>query len=253
MNGPRAQEWAEVAERFGADIEQVRRDHLISHVLGAISAAVPTRDIVFFGGTALSRTYQTQPRLSEDIDLIAVGPRSRVAADLEAAIGTGLARSHGAVTWRPPLTRTTGSQPAVLVVEDGSSVQLQLVEGSGYNWPTDLRDIEQRYWDAPPARLQVLTGPAAAAAELAAWMERHAARDLYDLWALAERELITPDALAVFTRFGPIGRAPGPWAFAHGIDETDWRAALGHQARLETSGEHALDVVRAAWTAAASA
>lgn len=50
-------EWAAVAERFGADLEQVRRDHLISHVLAAIAADVPTDDLVFFGGTALSRTH----------------------------------------------------------------------------------------------------------------------------------------------------------------------------------------------------
>jgi predicted nucleotidyltransferase component of viral defense system len=138
---------------------------------------------VFFGGTALSRTYLTASRLSEDLDLIAVAPRSQVAADLQAAIRTGLARSHGAVTWRPALTATTGSQPAVLIVDDQTSVQLQLVEGSGYTWPTEVDDLEQRYADAPPARMTVLTAPGAAAAKLSAWIERRAPRDLYDLWA----------------------------------------------------------------------
>lgn len=69
-------EWAAVADRFGADMEQVRRDHLISHLLAAIAAHVSTDDGVFFGGTALSRTFLTDARLSEDVDLIALAPRA---------------------------------------------------------------------------------------------------------------------------------------------------------------------------------
>ena len=87
MNGQWQTEWAAVADRFGVDMEQVRRDHLISHVLAAISAGVSSTDVVFFGGTALSRTYLTASRLSEDLDLIAVAPRSHVAAALQTAIG----------------------------------------------------------------------------------------------------------------------------------------------------------------------
>lgn len=37
-------EWQRVADQFGVDMEQVRRDHLISHVLAAISAHAPTSD-----------------------------------------------------------------------------------------------------------------------------------------------------------------------------------------------------------------
>jgi len=251
VNGHWQTEWAAVADRFGVDMEQVRRDHLISHVLAAISAGVPRTDVVFFGGTALSRTYLTVSRLSEDLDLIAVAPRSQVAAALQTTIRTGLARSHGAATWRPALTATTGSQPAVLIVDDQTSVQLQLVEGSGYTWPTEVHDLEQRYADAPPARMTVLTAPGAAAMKLAAWIERRAPRDLYDLWALAERGLITPEAVAVFVTRGPFGQPPGEWVFSAGIDEQDWRAALGHQTRLSIRADQALAVVRRAWLTAA--
>jgi predicted nucleotidyltransferase component of viral defense system len=44
-----------VAETFGVDDAQVRRDHLISHLLAAISAEA-AEEIVFFGGTALARS-----------------------------------------------------------------------------------------------------------------------------------------------------------------------------------------------------
>ncbi|WP_432457964.1 nucleotidyl transferase AbiEii/AbiGii toxin family protein [Cellulomonas iranensis] len=206
-------EWAAVAERFGVDMEQVRRDHLISHLLGAIAAGVPSDDVVFFGGTALSRTYLTDARLSEDIDLIAVAPRADVATQIEAAVRRGLARSHGRPTWRPALSATSGSRPTTVGVEGTASVQVQLLGGEGYLWPTQVRDIDQRYSDAPPARLRTLTAAGFAAAKLSAWMDRHAPRDLYDLWALAERRLIDAEALDVFTRCGPQGRPPASWVF----------------------------------------
>lgn len=59
MSSPQHDEWAAVADGFGVDLEQVRRDHLISHVFAAIAEGVATDDLVFFGGTALSRTYLT--------------------------------------------------------------------------------------------------------------------------------------------------------------------------------------------------
>ena len=56
-----------VQSLFGATAAQVRRDHAISHVLAAL--ADMRADLVFFGRTALSRTFLCQGRLSEDIDL----------------------------------------------------------------------------------------------------------------------------------------------------------------------------------------
>ena len=44
------------SERFGVSDEQVRRDHVISHMLVALSAACAD-DVTFFGGTALGRTH----------------------------------------------------------------------------------------------------------------------------------------------------------------------------------------------------
>ena len=39
-----------VASTFGVGMEQVRRDHLISHVLAAIATDISTDNLVFFGG-----------------------------------------------------------------------------------------------------------------------------------------------------------------------------------------------------------
>jgi predicted nucleotidyltransferase component of viral defense system len=117
--------------------------------------------------------------------------------------------------------------------------------------PNQTADLEQRHSDAPPARMAVLTAPGAAAAKLSAWSERRAPRDLYDLWALADRGLITPEAVAVFVTRGPFGQPPSEWIFTAGIDEQDWRSALGHQTRLSIRADQALDVVRTAWLTAA--
>ena len=86
--------------RFGVAEEQVRRDHLISHVLAAISASC-SEDVIFFGGTALSRTHLAHSRLSEDIDLIATTTRGVVLPKLVRAVERALLRTHGRTVWSP--------------------------------------------------------------------------------------------------------------------------------------------------------
>ena len=251
MTGLSLAEMEQVASKFGVGMEQVRRDHLISHVLAAIASEISTDDLVFFGGTALSRTHLADARLSEDIDLIAQIPRGDMAAQVERAVRRGLSRSHGRPTWQPALTATAGSQPAVLSVADGTSVQVQLLGGDGYSWPTEVVDIEQRYSDAPPARLRVLTADAFAAAKLGAWIDRGTPRDLYDLWAMSERELIGPSALQVFIAHGPFGKPSPAWVFGQALDEGAWTRALGHQTHLRVSAQEAMTAVREAWLRAA--
>lgn len=250
MTGPSLAELERVASQFGAGIEQVRRDHLISHVLAAI-ADISTDDLVFFGGTALSRTHLADARLSEDIDLIARIPRQEIAEQIERTVRRGLARSHGRPAWQPPLTATKGSQPAVLSVLDGTSVQVQLLSGEGYAWATEVVEIEQRYSDAPPARLRVLTADAFAAAKLSAWIERGTPRDLYDLWAMTERGLIGDSALQEFIAHGPFGQPPPAWVFKSAPGEEVWIRALAHQTRLHITAQEALTAAREAWLRAA--
>jgi predicted nucleotidyltransferase component of viral defense system len=81
----RVDERDSVAVQFGVSPEQVERDHLISHLLAAISRGFGDR-LPFIGGTALARTYLVSGRLSESIDLIALANRAVLAADLDAAL-----------------------------------------------------------------------------------------------------------------------------------------------------------------------
>jgi len=239
-----------VEARFGVGAEQVARDHVISHALSAI-AKMGTDDIVFFGGTALSRTHLTDLRLSEDIDLIAVGDRREIGDRLESEIGRQLQRTLGAVTFTPRLRQARHSEPTVMQVGD-VRVQIQLLSAEGYPpWPTEVVEIDQRYSDAPPAELRVLTRAAFVASKLSAWSDRGAPRDLYDLWGMAEAGMIDGDAVELFGRLG-VHTSAGKVSFARIPSDAEWRVALGHQGIIRVGPRDAADAVRAALEAAPS-
>lgn len=101
-------EMRRIADLFGVGEAQVRRDHVISHMLAALSALGPD-ELVFFGGTALSRTHLPALRLSEGIDLIALAPRADVAATVERTISRALRRSLGRPR-SPHPSRTPGTR-----------------------------------------------------------------------------------------------------------------------------------------------
>lgn len=228
--------------RFGVGAEQVIRDHVISHVLAAIGN-VGTDDVVFFGGTALSRTHLVDVRLSEDIDLIARSDRDGIGDRIEDAVRKQLRRSLGDVTFTPRIRGTRHPSPSILRVSD-TSIQIQLLSSEGYpDWPTEVVDIEQRYSDAPAARLRVLTPAAFVASKMSAWNEREAPRDLYDLWALAAAGKIDGEAADVFRRFGPY-LSMTRVSFARLPTQAAWEDALSHQCTPVVTPDEAAAVVR---------
>lgn len=234
----------DVEMQFGVGPEQVKRDHLISHALAAIASS-GTDDVVFFGGTALSRTLLTDLRLSEDIDLIALGDRREISISLEYSLDRALRRPFGRVSFTPRLLDARHPQPSVMTA-GGVRVQIQLLSSEGYPpWPTEVVDIEQRYADAPPARLRVLTPEGFVASKLSAWVDREAPRDLYDLWALARKGSITAEAAALFGQYGPFTSTRGI-SFVHIPTESEWDAALDHQCIVEVRPREAAEIVQAA-------
>lgn len=120
-----------VAEQFGVARAQVRRDHLISHLLAALSEHL-AEQVLFFGGTALSRTFIPEGRLSEDIDLMALGGRRATAETLERSLVRAVRREYPGLAWHPPLTTVRDVEPAVLVAPDGTTVRIQLLNRTGY-------------------------------------------------------------------------------------------------------------------------
>ncbi|NUT19799.1 MAG: nucleotidyl transferase AbiEii/AbiGii toxin family protein [Hamadaea sp.] len=241
---------AREADRFGVSDEQVHRDHAISHVLAALSDEF-ARDVIFFGGTALSRTHLLHARLSEDIDLLALTSRADLADRLTKTVSRRVLRTLGRVSWEPGFNARDDVQPAVLMTAEGIAIKVQLLSARGYtSWPVEMRQIEQRYLDARPATLQVPTISSFAGWKTDAWFARRASRDLYDLWALAERGAIDADAVAAYVKFGSTGGPPRPFMFSKAPTGRDWEESLAGQTRLEIGPEDALLVVRNAWASA---
>ncbi|MDL9980998.1 nucleotidyl transferase AbiEii/AbiGii toxin family protein [Microbacterium candidum] len=231
-----------VEQLFGVAAEQVIRDHVISHALAAI-ASVGTDDVVFFGGTALARTHLVDVRLSEDIDLIARSDRAELGDRIEAAIIDRFRRTFGAVIFTPRIREARHPDPSVMQV-GATRVQIQLLASNGYpDWPTEIVDIEQRYSDAPPAKLRVLTPSAFVASKLSSWHDRAAPRDLYDLWALAQAGKIDAAAEKVFGRYGPYTSA-SKISFTRLPTDAEWQDSLGHQCIPAVTATEAATAVR---------
>ena len=84
-------EAAAVAEEFGVSDEQVRRDHLLSHLLGVL-ARDPTDAVGPSVVPHSPRTHLPGGRLSEDLDLLAVPPRQEIVAEVERQLASGVRR-----------------------------------------------------------------------------------------------------------------------------------------------------------------
>jgi hypothetical protein len=243
------EEISRISELFGVSASQVRRDYLISHLLGLLSQNLAD-EVLFFGGTALARTHLVEGRLSEDIDLIVRGDEGRasIAGEIDALFATGLRRVLGRLEWGPPLSDVRDTQPAILSGPDGVSVRIQLLDGRSYPaWPSERRVLVQRYSEVLPAELWVPTRSAFAAGKMAAWFDRKAPRDLWDLWALAEIGAIDDTARELYLRQGPTGRAPASWLFTVLPSQEQWHEALAAQTRLTVSAAEAARVVVSAW------
>ena len=134
------------------------------------------------------------------------------------------------------------------------SVRLQLLSARDrIVWPTERRALVQRYADAPPAELLVPTLPAFAASKTSTWADRHAARDLWDLWALNAIGAIDAGAVDLFRRYGPTNQPPADHMFTTAPTDTEWRSQLAGQTRITVSAKDALATVRAAWAHAVGA
>ena len=249
------EELAVTATAFGGVPEdQVRRDHLISHVLRAIAdmKALPHSAVVFFGGTALARTLISDPaagaRLSEDVDLY-TADRKTIAPLLDHGIPRLLRREYPGATWDPALSDIRTVDSARLVTAEGLSVKIQLVDIADFaHWPTKSRSVLLRYTDLPDSvTLPVPTPDSFGGMKTAAWHDRHTARDLYDLAGLAEIGALTAEAAALFAKV--CGVSVGPHMFRR-LPPFDWEAALAHQTGVLPAASECLSRVYAAYSTA---
>lgn len=238
--------WAGV---FGVADEQVRRDHLVSHVLATVGS-LDADGLVFYGGTALARTYLPRFRLSEDIDLLAA-PRSEWASRIERVLPAALRRNFGEARWRPGPTDVPDATAAVLIA-DGLRVRIQIVslDAEQRRWPVGRRALEMRYADAPDTTMTVPTLTTFAAMKTIAWEDRKLARDLADLAALAELGALDTDAAFLVRKMA--GWRPYPTLYERlpNAIRDSWQTDLGHQMAHPPDPDACLDTVRTAWSTA---
>jgi hypothetical protein len=81
-------------------------------------------------------------------------------------------------------------------------------------------------------------------------MDRVAARDLYDLWALSNVGALNAESASLFAEHGPTNNPPRPWMFDHAPSTTEWLAQLAGQTRLTVTPDQAIAAVRTAWATA---
>jgi hypothetical protein len=98
--------------------------------------------------------------------------------------------------------------------------------------------------------LTVPTLSAFAASKTMAWHDRHAPRDLYDVWGLAELGALDEAAADLFAQLGPTGQPPRSWMFCDPPEVAGWSRQLGGQTRIAIAVGDALAIVRGAWAAA---
>ena len=248
------EEAANVEITYGVPTFQVNLDHMISHVLNAIAGL--DLPLTFFGGTALARTHLADPdaggRLSEDIDLYS-STRRKIAIALDDHLPRLLRREFPGSRWDPPLSAVRPVQAGQLVSRGGLRVRIQLLDSHGGHhdlarWPTEIRAVDLRYSDAPRGvLLRVPTLPASAAMKTAAWVDRRAARDLYDLSGLARIGALDEDAATLFRR--ATGMRVSPHMFDT-LPPLAWETQLAHQTRRLPPARQCLTEVRNAYAKA---
>lgn len=186
------QEIRDRAARLEVPESQVRRDHLLSHLINALNGE---DRVVFIGGTALNRTHLPDVRLSEDLDLHL----------LEGSPDELLGRLLDAVRLEfPSITmvsgRTRGDVATYVLGVGELRVQIQVISRRA-EWvklPVATIPVRLKYPDLPDSvEIAIPTVESFGAMKLVAYVDRGAARDLFDLRELSEHGALNEESIAL--------------------------------------------------------
>ena len=235
------------AQRFGVDVTQVRRDHLVSHILNALPTIDGLPAMAFIGGTSLCRTHLDGLRVSEDVDLL-TSDVEEGADVLTRALGRQLRREYPDVAVSPP-TRVPRGCRVQLTASDTPPVEVQLIrrQAEDDSLVLELTPAALRYERLPESvHLPVPTIETFVAMKYAAFRDRQEPRDLFDLAHLAEAGAFVhgaADIVAELTGAPPMAtelrRLP-----SHTV--ATWSPQLNHQTRLRMTPEDARRIVEMA-------
>lgn len=225
----RRAEAAEWAAHFGVGADQIQRDHLISHVLAALVQATDgaTR---FYGGTALCRSYLDDTRLSEDIDLLHPEP-AELLRELNDVLPRAMQREFPNLEWTEGDGRSDGVG-ALLGVDGLTPIRLGIRRFTHEHefFPFQPTDVVLRYSDVPgEARLSCPMLESFTAMKMLAWYDRHAPRDLFDLWGLSELGALNETAESLLRRAAGFGFLVVEFAKLHRATIAAWETELGAQ------------------------
>lgn len=238
-------ERARYAARFGVAPDQIDKDHLVSHILLALSRLQLSSAFVFFGGTAVARTHLRGLRLSEDIDLWADRPADVLAA-LAEQLPTELRREY-------PGSRVEldGRSVGIVRSQDGLVVRVQVVSyGTEYDRciSTEPGTVHLHYDDLPDeVTLRTPTLDAFGAMKHLAWVDRHTPRDLVDLMGLAQIGALTSSTDRIVTCLRGFGVRYRDLDTIPPSTRRSWHADLDQQMRRVPEPDDALAQVRDAW------
>lgn len=233
----------QVQSQFSSSELQVRRDHAISHILAAIQKL--KSEMVFYGGTALSRTFLVDGRLSEDIDLY-TEDRKKLCQELD-EIPDLIEQEFPEAGWQKLPSQLRDAESTNLSCGSSIQVKVQVVDSASRNWakvPIEMAEIFQRYSDVTPTRLFVPTFDGFVAMKASAWFDRHAARDLFDLEALTRKGVVTGNARDVVQALTGY-RLTG--AMLEGKVAGNWQQELAGQTKLEMTERECLARVLEWW------
>lgn len=229
---------------FGANEAQVNRDHAISHVLAALQKF--ETEFIFFGGTALARIFLSEGRLSEDIDLY-TSDRRALCRELE-KLSTLITEEFPQASWNVGPSRTVDPQSSLLICNPSIQIRVQVLDSLTRGWqfiPTIVSEIQQRYSDAPLARLFTPTFDGFVAMKALAWVDRCSPRDLFDLAGLSRKGQVTENAREL------IEQLRGFQISAQMMDlrvKGLWQEELAHQTQLHVTAEECLQRVLEWWS-----
>jgi predicted nucleotidyltransferase component of viral defense system len=215
------------ARGLGVDIELVRKDYVLNHVLAAIAEAA--NEIAFRGGTALARAYWPDFRISEDLDFLVEGRLAQATELVERAAEAAAERTG--IGLAVEVTRPDSDMVRAWVGWDLVRLVVDLNRAERPALPIGRRDLDLPYSDLESP---VRAIPVVALEEILAnkWFmldDRKEPRDLYDLWSGICVRAVPLDSVA--DAFKAKYRAqPSLWRIERARKlEAAWEERLAHQ------------------------
>jgi predicted nucleotidyltransferase component of viral defense system len=216
----------ERARRLGVDIELIRKDYILNHVLAAVAESA--NDLVFRGGTALARVYWPDFRISEDLDFLVEGKLAQATEVVDQAARAAAERTGADLVVE--LTRPDSDMVRALVGWEEVQLAVDLNRAESPALPAEPRELNLPYSDLSSVRaIRVVALEEILANKWYMLDDRKEPRDLFDLWSgICVRE-VSLDSVSEGFR-AKYRAKPSLWRIERARKlEAAWEDRLAHQ------------------------